>query len=99
MSSVRQVGGGAQPLPSSTEHPTGLPAIFPIRADLRLLGAFDCLKYTPHGMQLEHPRGLFLNRPVHRFETSTAVAWPVLASTEVTIPPLDILAVRRTSLV
>lgn len=81
-----------QPPPSSfNKYPTELPATFPIgkhkvsplvnvadlQAHLRLLGAFDRLKYTvqhpadklPPDMQSEHLWLLFLNRAVHRFET------------------------------
>jgi hypothetical protein len=109
--------------PSYNEYPTELPATFPIgdhevpplvnvtdlQAHLRLLGAFDRLKYTvqqpaegiPSGMQPEHLWVLFLNRAVYRFEAFMAAIWPnnvVIASTEATMPPLDVLMVWHTYL-
>ena len=115
--------GGEQLPPSHNEYPTKLPATFPIgkyevpplvnvtdlQAHLRLLGAFDRLKYTvehpedglPPGMEREHLWILFLNRAVHRFEIFISTAWPnniVVASTEATMPPLDVLMVWHTYL-
>jgi hypothetical protein len=109
--------------PSHNEYPTELPATLPIgkhevpplvnvtdlQAHLRLLGAFDRLKYTvqhpaegiPSGMQHEHLWVLFLNRAVYRFEAFMGAIWPmnvVIASTEVTMPPLDVLMVWHTYL-
>ena len=124
MSSSGQVEGGTQPPPSSfTKYPTELPATFPIgkhkvpplvnvadlQAHLRLLGAFDRLKYTvqhptgglPLDMQSEHLWLLFLNRAVHRFEIFMSATWPrnvVVTSTESTMPPLDVLMVWHTYL-
>ena len=123
MSSSGQVEGGMQPPPSSTKYPTELPATFAIgkhkvpplvnvadlQAHLRLLGAFDRLKYTvqhpadglPPDMQSEHLWLLFLNRAVRRFEIFMSAAWPrnvVVASTESTMPPLDVLMVWHTYL-
>jgi hypothetical protein len=115
--------GSEQLPPSYTEYPTELPAAFPIgkhevpplvnvtdlQAHLRLLGAFDRLKYLvqhpaeglPSGVQREHLWVLFLNRAVHRFETFMSATWPnnvVVASTEATMPPLDVLMVWHTYL-
>jgi hypothetical protein len=115
--------GSGQIPPSYTEYPTELPATFPIgehevpplvnvtdlQAHLRLLGAFDRLKYTvqhpedgpPPGMQREHLWVLFLNRAVDRFEAFMSATWPnnvVVASTEATTPPLDVLMVWHTYL-
>jgi len=115
--------GSEQLPPSYTEYPTELPATFPIgkhevsplvnvtdlQAHLRILGAFDRLKYTvqhpevglPPGMGREHLWILFLNRAVHRFEAFMSAPWPdnvVLASTEATVPPLDVLMVWHTYL-
>jgi hypothetical protein len=109
--------------PSYNEYPTELPATFPIgkhkvpplvnvtdlQAHLRLLGAFDRLRYTvqhpaegiPSGMQHEHLWVLFLNRAVYRFEAFMTAIWPnnvVIASTEATMPPLDVLMVWHTYL-
>ena len=115
--------GSNQPPPAYTEYPTELPTTFPIgkhevpplvnvtdlQAHLRLLGAFDRLKYTvqhpddrlPVGMQREHLWILFLNRAVQRFEAFMSATWPnnvVVASTEATMPPLDVLMVWHTYL-
>jgi len=115
--------GSEQLPPSYTKYPTELPATFPIgkhevsplvnltglQAHLRLLGAFDRLKYTvqhpevglPPGMQREHLWILFLNRAVHRFEAFISAPWPdnvVVTSTEATMPPLDVLMVWHTYL-
>ena len=115
--------GSEQPPPAYTEYPTELPTTFPIgkhevpplvnvtdlQAHLRLLGAFDRLKYTvqhpdggpPAGMQQEHLWILFLNRAVQRFEVFMSATWPnniVVASTEATMPPLDVLMVWHTYL-
>ena len=123
MSSFGQVGGSTQPPPFSTDDPTELPANFPIgehevaplvnledlQAHLRLLGAFDRLKYTvqhpvgeiPANIQQEDLWALFLHRAVHRFETFMSAAWPdnvAVASNEATMPPLDVLMVWHTYL-
>ena len=115
--------GSDQPPPAYTEYPTELPTTFPIgkhevpplvnvtdlQAHLRLLGAFDRLKYTvehpddglPARMQREHLWILFLNRAVQRFEAFMSATWPnnvVVASTEATMPPLDVLMVWHTYL-
>ena len=115
--------GSEQPPPAYTKYPTELPTTFPIgkhevpplvnvtdlQAHLRLLGAFDRLKYTvqhpdggpPAGMQQEHLWILFLNRAVQRFEAFMSATWPsnlVVASTEATMPPLDVLMVWHTYL-
>ena len=118
-----QVGGRTRPRPPSTEYPTKLPATFPIgehevaplvkvadlQAHLRILGAFDRLKYTvqhpvggvPTDIEREHLWVLFLNKALDRFEKFMSAAWPkdvVVASTEVTMPPLDVLMVWHTYL-
>ena len=115
--------GSEQFPPSYTEYPTELPTTFPIgkhqvpplvnvtdlQAHLRLLGAFDRLKYVvehpvdglPASIQREHLWLLFLNRAVHRFETFMSTTWSgdfVVASTETSMPPLDILMVWHTYL-
>jgi len=115
--------GSEQPPPAYAEYPTELPTTFPIgehevpplvnvtdlQAHLRLLGAFDRLKYTvqhpedgpPPGMQREHLWILFLNMAVQRFEAFMSATWPnnaVVASTEATMPPLDVLMVWHTYL-
>ena len=115
--------GSEQPPPSYAEYPTELPKTFPVgkhevpplvnvtdlQAHLRLLGAFDRLKYAvqhpeggpPPGMQPEHLWILFLNKAVDRFETFMSATWPnnvVIASTEATMPPLDVLMVWHTYL-
>jgi len=80
-----------------------------LQAHLWLLGAFDHLKYTvqhppegfPPGIQQEHLWVLFLNKAVHRFESFMSATWPnnaVVASTEATMPPLDVLLVWHTYL-
>ena len=80
-----------------------------LQAHLRLLGAFDRLKYTvqhpvgeiPANIQQEDLWVLFLHRAVHRFETFMSATWPtnvVVASTEATMPPLDVLMVWHTYL-
>jgi hypothetical protein len=80
-----------------------------LQAHLRLLGAFHRLKYIvqhpeggpPPGMQQEHLWILFLNRAVKRFESFMSAIWPydvVVASTEATMPPLDVLMVWHTYL-
>jgi hypothetical protein len=67
--------------------------------------AFDRLRHTaqhpayklPFGVQLEHPRTLSLNRAVHPFKSFISAACPGrLASTEATMPPLNVLMVRHT---
>jgi len=123
MSCFGQVRGSTQPPPSSTEYPTKLPVTFPIgkhevaplvkvaglQVHLRLLGAFDRLKYTvqhpvggmPADMEREHLWVLFLNKTLDRFEKFMSAAWPkevVVASTEATMPPLDELMVWHTYL-
>lgn len=123
MSSFGQVGGSTQPPPFSHEDPTTLPATFPIgehevaplvnvadlQAHLRLLGAFDRLKYTvqhpvgeiPASIQQDDLWALFLHRAVHRFEAFMSATWPknvVVASTEATMPPLDVLMAWHTYL-
>jgi hypothetical protein len=80
-----------------------------LQAHLRLLGAFHRLKYTveypdnglPPGIQREHLWLLFINRAVFKFETFMSATWPddvVVASTEASMPPLDVLMVWHTYL-
>lgn len=115
--------GTEQLPPSYTEYPTELPTTFPIgkhevpplvnvtdlQAHLRLLGAFDRLKFIvehpvdglPPGIRREHLWLLFLNRAVHRFEIFMSATWSgdvVVASTEASMPPLDVLMVWHTYL-
>jgi len=95
--------------PIGTHEVPPLVNVTDLQAHLRLLGAFGRLKYTvqhpvdglPPGMQQEHLWILFLNRAVDRFEAFMSATWPnnvVVASTEATMPPLDVLMVWHTYL-
>jgi len=102
--------------PSYAEHLTQVPTTFPIgqknvhplvnitelQAHLRVLGAFDILKWKvqdqprPEGMSKDDAWALFVNRAVHRFYAYLQALWPsdtVQGSSEATMPPLDVLMV------
>jgi hypothetical protein len=73
-----------------------------LQAHLKLLGAFDRLKGSvvgqrlPEGMNKEQAWVVFVNKAVHRFYTLLQANWPdgcVVASSETTMPPLDIVLV------
>jgi hypothetical protein len=102
--------------PAYAQVPTTFPTTFPIgeknvhplvnitelQAHLRILGAFDILKWKvqdqprPEGMSKDDIWALFVNRAVHRFYAYLQAPWPsgtVQGSTEATMPPLDVLMV------
>lgn len=73
-----------------------------LQAHLRLLGAFYRLKRTvvdqclPAGVNKEQAWVIFVNKAVHRFYALLQSNWPdgsVVASSEVTMPPLDIILI------
>ena len=105
-----------QHLPSYPEHPTQVPTTFPIGeknvhplvnitellAHLRILGAFDILKWKvqdqprPEDMSKDDIWVYFVNRAVHRFYAYLQAPWPsdtIQGSSEATMPPLDVLMV------
>ena len=82
----------AQPLINVTE----------LQPHLKLLGAFDRLKKSiveqrlPEGLDKEQAWAVFVNKAVHRFYTLLQAKWPdgcVVASSETTMPPLDVLLI------
>ncbi len=73
-----------------------------LQAHLKLLGAFDGLKRgvveqrLPEGMNKEQAWVVFVNKAVHRFYTLLQANWPngcVVASSEMTMPPLDVVLI------
>ena len=104
--------------PAYAEHLTQVPTEFPIgektvhplvnitelQAHLRILGAFDILKWKVQDQPRPHPDrmtkddiwALFVHRAVHRFYAYLQAPWPsgtIQGSTEATMPPLDVLMV------
>jgi hypothetical protein len=79
-----------------------LVSVLELQSHLRLLGAFDRLKesvveqHLPDGMDKEQAWVVFVNKAVHRFYTLLQASWPegcVVASSEMTMPPLDVILV------
>jgi len=73
-----------------------------LQAHLKLLGAFDILKRSvveqrlPEGLNKEQSWVVFVNRAVHRFYTLLQANWTdgcVVASSEATMPPLDVVLI------
>ena len=102
--------------PFYAEYLTQVPTTFPIgeknvhplvnitelQAHLRILGAFDILKWKvqdqrrPEGMSKGDIWVFFVNRAVHRFYAYLQAPWPsdtIQGSSEATTPPLDVLMV------
>ncbi len=81
-------------------HP--LVKIAELQAHLRILGAFDILKWKvqdqlrPEGMSKDDIWVFFVNQAVHRFYAYLQAPWPsntIQGSSEATMPPLDVLMV------
>ena len=73
-----------------------------LQAHLRLLGAFDWLRQSvseqrlPEGMNAAAAWDVFVNKAVDRFYSLLEADWPdkcVVASSEATMPPLDVILV------
>lgn len=88
--------------PIGTKNVRPLVNVTELQAHLTLLGAFDRLKRTvveqclPAGMNEEQAWVVFVNKAVHRFYALLRTNWPdglVVASSEMTMPPLDIILV------
>ena len=114
--SLKQPNSTDQHLPTYDQHLTQVPTSFPIadknvlpfvnitelQAHLRILGAFDILKWKvqdqprPEGMSKDDAWALFVHRAVYRFYAYLQAEWhggAIQGSSEATMPPLDVLMV------